>query len=206
MTNTELLHSGLVAGSDNRLRPPWATTSDLLRDYYDYEWGRPVTTESEMFERIALEGFQAGLSWETVLRKREAFREAFCLFDVDRVAAFSHEDVETLLDNPDIIRNRNKILAAINNAQCIQEMRADVEIITFLQRFIPPTWERPKTLKDVATTSPESEAMATALRQRGFKFVGPTTCFALMEATGMINNRIVGAAELLPLPAEMELG
>ncbi|AKK02073.1 DNA-3-methyladenine glycosylase I [Corynebacterium epidermidicanis] len=200
MTTFELTPAGLVLGVDNRLRPQWATTSQLLQDYYDYEWGRPPKTESEMFERIVLEGFQAGLSWEIVLKKRPAFREAFCDFEVDRIASFGEADVAKLLANPDIIRNQNKIRAAINNAQRVQQLRAETDLITFLQNFAPVAWERPTSLEQAKTKSAESAAMARELRRRGFKFVGETTCFALMEATGMIDNRIVGAAALLDVP------
>lgn len=196
----------LILGTDNRLRPAWATTSQLLQDYYDYEWGKPVSTEAEMFERLVLEGFQAGLSWEIVLKKREAFRDAFRHFEVDTVASFGEEDIEKLAQNPDIIRNRNKIRAAVTNARSIQQLRADGDLITFLQQFTPATWERPKSPSEAATTCPESHAMAKALKKRGFTFVGPTTCFALMEATGMIDNRPEGAAPLLPVAENAAVG
>lgn len=206
MTNTDLTQSGLILGNDQRWRPAWATTSDLLRDYYDYEWGRPVTSENEMFERIVLEGFQAGLSWEIILKKRPTFREAFANFDVDTVAAFTQDDIARLLENPAIIRNANKIRAAVNNAQRVQELRSEGGIVAFLQQFAPADFPRPAHLDQVPTKSDESLAMARALKKRGFTFVGPKTCFALMEATGLVNTRICGAGELLSWPPEKELG
>lgn len=186
----------LVTCADGRIRPVWATTSDLLRLYYDEEWGRPLVHENEAFERLTLEGFQAGLSWETVLKKREAFREAFAGFDVDTVADFGEGNIASLMNNPAIIRNRPKIRAAINNAQRTQELREEGGLIAFLASFAPEEWERPVSANAARTKCPESEAMAKALKQRGFSFVGPTTCFALMEATGLINNRILGASDL----------
>ncbi|MEJ5927870.1 DNA-3-methyladenine glycosylase I [Corynebacterium sp. H128] len=195
--NTTLNEHGLVSCTDGRIRPQWAQSSDLLRDYYDNEWGRPIRTENEAFERLVLEGFQAGLSWETILKKRPAFRAAFANFDVDTVAGFNAKDVETLLANPGIIRNRNKICAAVHNAARVQELRDDGGLLAFLASFAPTDWERPTHAETAATVSKESAAMARALKERGFKFVGPTICFALMEATGLINNRVLGASDLL---------
>ncbi|QMV84373.1 DNA-3-methyladenine glycosylase I [Corynebacterium hindlerae] len=194
--NAEINEKGLVTCSDGRIRPRWATASDLMQDYYDYEWGKPLTTEDDAFERLVLEGFQAGLSWETVLKKRAAFREAFANFHVDTVADYNEADIERLLNNPAIIRNRKKICAAITNACCVQELRDDGGLLTFLSSFAPTEWNQPESLTTAQTTSAESIAMSTALKARGFKFVGPTTCFALMEATGMINNRVVGSSDL----------
>lgn len=194
--NEPKTENGLITCPDGRIRPRWATTSDLLQDYYDTEWGRPVSTESQAFERLVLEGFQAGLSWETILKKREAFRQAFAGFEVDKVAAFTEEDVAHLLANPQIIRNEAKIRAAISNARAAQKLREEGGLLNFLTSFAPEEWERPCTFAAAKTTSPESKALAKALKKRGFTFVGPTTCFALMEAIGLINNRVIGASDL----------
>ncbi|QPK79806.1 DNA-3-methyladenine glycosylase I [Corynebacterium lizhenjunii] len=177
--------SGLVRGSDGRLRPAWAATSKMLQDYYDEEWGFPVHDEQGLFERLSLETFQAGLSWSTVLTKRPAFREAFADFDPEQVAQFEDDDVEVLLENEGIIRNRSKICAVINNAQATLELRADVGLDQLIWSFLPE--QQPA---ESQTTCPESKAMAKALKQHGFQFVGPTTCFALMQAIGMINGRV----------------
>lgn len=195
--NYTLEEKGLVNCPDGRIRPVWATTSDLLTTYYDYEWGRPIRTESEAFERLVLEGFQAGLSWETILKKREAFRAAFAGFDVDAVAAFTEQDVERLLKDPSIIRNGLKIRAAIRNAQCTQQLREHGGLVAFLESFTPEFWPQPESLAQANTISEESTAMARALKKLGFTFVGPTTCFALMEAIGLINNRVAGASDLI---------
>ncbi|MEJ5998086.1 DNA-3-methyladenine glycosylase I [Corynebacterium sp. H130] len=194
--NENLINKGLVICEDGRVRPVWATTSDLLRTYYDNEWGRPLMTEREAFERLSLECFQAGLSWETVLKKRDAFRKAFADFDVDTVAEFNDADITRLLENPAIIRNGNKIRATINNAKATQKLREHGGLIAFLASFAPTTWKRPASLATAKTQSEESTAMSKALKKHGFKFVGPTTCFALMEATGLIDNRVVGASDL----------
>ncbi|QTH59733.1 DNA-3-methyladenine glycosylase I [Corynebacterium hindlerae] len=193
---TNNTNKGLITCEDGRIRPAWATTSDLLKSYYDNEWGKPLTSENEAFERLALEGFQAGLSWEIVLKKREALREAFAHFDVDTVAEFDDEDVSRLLVNPAIIRNASKITAVIHNARCVQSLRDEGGLVAFLHSFAPEVWEPPQSVSTAAKTSPESSAMAKELKRRGFEFVGPTTCFALMEATGIVNNRVVGSSDL----------
>ena len=195
--NEKLEEKGLVACEDGRIRPAWAAESELMRNYYDHEWGRPIVTESEAFERLVLEGFQAGLSWAIVLRKRDAFRLAFKDFDVDAVAAFSESDIERCAENPDIIRNRAKIRAAVHNARRVQELRDDGGLLALLASFAPEHWEQPVSSATARTVSAESHQMAAMLMKKGFKFVGPTTCFALMEETGLINNRVVGASDLL---------
>lgn len=194
--NEFLKEKGLVLCADGRIRPVWATSSDLLKNYYDTEWGRPLDAEDEAFERLSLECFQAGLSWETVLKKREAFREAFEGFKVDKVADFGEQDIQRLLANPEIIRNERKIRATVSNASCVQTLRDDGGLLSFLSSFAPASWQRPETATEAQTQCEESIAMSRELKKRGFKFVGPTTCFALMEATGLINNRIVGASDL----------
>lgn len=195
MTRTEHerteLSSGAVRCEDGLVRPPWAATDPLLREYYDTEWGMPVHGEAALYERITLEGFQSGLSWATILRKRPAFRAAFRDFDPDAVAAFDESDVDALLADTGIVRNRRKILAAIGNAQATISLRGEGGLDAFLWSFQPEATPRPRTVEDVPTTSPESVALSKALRRKGFSFVGPTTMFALMEAIGIIDTHLV---------------
>jgi DNA-3-methyladenine glycosylase I len=183
--------SGVVLGEDGLARPAWAATDPLMREYYDTEWGVPVRGEQAVFERISLEGFQAGLSWATILRKRPAFRAAFHDFQVDKVAAFTEEDVERLLQDASIVRNRAKIRAVITNANAAIALRADGGLSDFVWSFQPPVTPVPRHIGEVPTTSEESVALSKALRKRGFAFVGPTTMFALMEAIGMIDTHLV---------------
>lgn len=183
--------NGTVIGDDGLARPPWAASDPLLREYYDTEWGLPVRDEQGLYERISLEAFQAGLSWATILRKRPAFRAAFHTFHPETVAAFTDDDVERLLLDPGIVRNRLKIRAAITNAQATIALRHDGGLVDFVWSFQPATTPMPKTLGEVCTTSPESVALSKALRKRGFVFVGPTTMYALMEAIGMIDTHLV---------------
>ena len=183
--------SGVLLGEDGLARPAWAATDPLMREYYDTEWGVPVRGEQAVFERISLEGFQAGLSWATILRKRPAFRAAFHDFQVDKVAAFTEEDVERLLQDASIVRNRAKIRAVITNANAAIALRADGGLSDFVWSFQPPVTPVPRHIGEVPTTSEESVALSKALRKRGFAFVGPTTMFALMEAIGMIDTHLV---------------
>lgn len=193
--------SDLVVGADGLARPAWAASDALLRDYYDTEWGMPVRTEQGLFERLSLEAFQSGLSWATILRKRPAFRAAFADFDPDAVAAFTDADVDRLLADAGIVRNRRKILATVGNARATVALRGwdgadgagDGDLASFLWSFRPETTPAPTTLAEVPTTSPESVALAKALKKRGFSFVGPTTVFALMEAVGMVDTHLVGS-------------
>lgn len=195
MTRTEderaELSSGAVRCEDGLVRPPWAATDPLLREYYDTEWGLPVHDEAALYERITLEGFQSGLSWATILRKRPAFRAAFRDFDPDAVAAYTESDVDALLADTGIVRNRRKILAAIGNAQATISLRDEGGLDAFLWSFQPSTTPEPRTMEDVPTTSPESVALSKALRRKGFSFVGPTTTFALMEAIGIIDTHLI---------------
>jgi DNA-3-methyladenine glycosylase I len=164
-----------------------------MRDYYDNEWGMPVSGENAHFERLVLEGFQAGLSWATILRKRPAFREVFRHFDVDTVAAFGDREVDAMLADARIIRHRGKIEAAIGNARATQQLRADGGLVNFLWSFKPDRTPEPAEIADVPTTSAESIAMSKALRARGFRFVGPTTMFALMEAIGIVDTHLMSS-------------
>lgn len=182
---------GTIIGSDGLARPPWAAVDPLLQEYYDTEWGMPVRDEQGLYERISLEAFQAGLSWATILRKRPAFRAAFLNFDPDAVAAFTEEDVQRLLLDPGIVRNRLKIRAAITNAQATIALRREGGLVDFVWSFQPSATPQPSTHAEIPTTSPESIALSKALRSKGFAFVGPTTMFALMEAIGMIDTHLV---------------
>lgn len=183
--------SGCIIGDDGLARPAWAATNPLLRDYYDTEWGLPVRDEQGLYERISLEAFQAGLSWATILRKRDAFRAAFADFHPDTVAAFTEDDVERLLQDAGIVRNRLKIRAAITNARATVNLRDDGGLVDFVWSFQPDSTPEPTALADIPTSSPESVALSKALRKRGFAFVGPTTMYALMEAIGMVDTHLL---------------
>lgn len=169
-------------------RPAWAEANDLLRDYYDTEWGFPVTDAAGVYERIVLEGFQSGLSWETILRKRPAFRTAFRGFDPAKVARFTERDVTRLLADAGIVRNRRKIEAAITNARTTVALAAEgVDLGELVWSFRPAD---PRRHAEVAPSrSPESEALSKELKRRGFVFVGPVTMYALMEAIGILEHR-----------------
>ena len=173
-----------------RRRCGWATSAPEYLAYHDDEWGRPLHGESALFERMSLEAFQSGLSWLIILRKRPAFRTAFAGFDVDTVAGFGADDVARLLDDAGIVRNRAKVEATIANARAVRA--AVPEGLDELLWSFAPTGRRrrPRTLGDVPATSAESSAMAKELKRRGFRFVGPTTAYALMQATGMVDDHI----------------
>ena len=183
--------SGAVVCEDGLRRPPWAARDPLLREYYDTEWGMPVHGEAELFERLVLEGFQSGLSWATILRKRPAFREAFAGFDPDAVAAFGEEDVARLMEDARIIRNRRKIDAAVANARATVALRAEGGLAGLIWSYRPERTPEPRTVDEVPSRSPESEALAKELKRRGFTFVGPVTVFALMEAIGVVDTHLV---------------
>ncbi|MCU1529004.1 MAG: DNA-3-methyladenine glycosylase [Frondihabitans sp.] len=183
--------TGAIIGPDGLARPAWAAVDPMLREYYDTEWGMPVRDERGLYERISLEAFQAGLSWATILRKRPAFREAFHDFHPDTVAGYANADIERLLTNTGIVRNRAKILAAIANAKATVELRDDGGLVDFVWAFKPDTTPAPLHFHEIPTQSPESLALSQALRARGFSFVGPTTMFALMEAIGIIDTHLL---------------
>jgi DNA-3-methyladenine glycosylase I len=186
---------GLVVGDDGVTRCAWADVDGAYRAYHDTEWGFPVADDVRLFEKLSLEGFQAGLSWLTILRKREAFREAFAGFQFARVADFGERDVERLLDDAAIVRHRGKIEAVINNAQCALEL---VETQGSLARYVW-SFEPPRRvggldlagLRRLAATS-ESKALAKDLKKRGWRFVGPTTVYAFMQAMGLVNDHLDG--------------
>lgn len=178
---------------DGALRCPWAAgTDELYREYHDTEWGRELHGRDALYERLCLEAFQSGLSWITILRKRDNFRAAFAGFDVGRVARFGDTDIERLMHDASIVRNRAKIEAAIENAQVILDLD-ETDLDTLLWSFAPPP--RPRRLReasDVPAITAESTAMAKELKRRGLRFFGPTTAYALMQATGMVDDHLSG--------------
>ena len=215
------LPEGLVACEDGRIRPTWAATDPLLRDYYDIEWGSPVTSEQGVFERLVLESFQSGLSWSTILKKREAFRRAFASFIPEAVAAFTDQDRERLMQDSGIVRNKRKIDAAIANARAVIALRSalaaeadayrvgrvDGVPLAHLLRprqsyprhlgelvwlYQPSHQPRPANAGEVPAQTEESRALSAELKRRGFVFIGPVTALALMSAIGIVNTDISG--------------
>ena len=192
---TEPDNPDLVVGDDGLARPAWAAADPLLREYYDTEWGMPVRDERGVFERVSLEAFQSGLSWATILRKRPAFRDAFAGFDPDAVAGFGEADVDRLLADARIVRNRAKVLATITNARATVRLRDTVDdgLAGLVWSYWPESTPRPHRFADIPTQSEQSVALAGDLKRRGFRFVGPTTMYALMEAIGIIDTHLVGS-------------
>lgn len=215
------LPEGLVACEDGLVRPSWAATDPLLRGYYDTEWGKPVTSEQGVFERLVLESFQSGLSWSTILKKRQAFRNAFASFIPEAVAAFTDKDRERLMCDAGIVRNRRKIDAAMTNAQAVIALRAALAVEADAHRagrmeeaplahllrpgqsyprhlgelvwlYQPSGQPRPEKAGDVPAQTEESRALSLELKRRGFVFVGPVTALALMSAIGIVNTDILG--------------
>jgi DNA-3-methyladenine glycosylase I len=185
--------TGVVTGADGLARCPWGLSSPEYVAYHDDEWGRTVHGEVALFERVSLEAFQSGLSWITILRKREAFRAAFAGFDPATVAEFGDADVARLLADAGIVRNRLKVAATIANAQAVVALDGGLDQL--LWSFAPdPTRPAPRRTGEVPAVTPESTAMAKALKRNGFRFVGPTTAYALMQATGMVNDHLAGCA------------
>jgi DNA-3-methyladenine glycosylase I len=178
----------LAPGPDEQPRCWWAVSTPEYVAYHDEEWGRPVRDDRALYEKLCLEAFQSGLSWITILRKREGFRAAFANFDLEAVAAFGEQDVARLMADTAIVRNRAKIEAAIANARAA----LDVPLGELLWSFAPEPRPRPRTRADVPATTPESTAMAKELKKRGFRFVGPTTAYALMQACGLVDDHIEG--------------
>lgn len=185
--------TGTVVGSDGKPRCPWGDSPSEYRDYHDREWGRPVADDRRIFEKICLEGFQAGLSWLTILRKREGFRRAFAGFDPERVAAFGPSDVGRLLQDPGIVRHRAKIEAAVTNARAAVTMREqDISLASLVWSYEPARHTAPAATSDIASSTPESKALSAELRRRGFRFVGPTTVYASMQSLGVVNDHLTG--------------
>ena len=193
----DIPEDGLVHDEDGRARCFWGGSSELYRAHHDDEWGRPVTDDTRLFEKACLEGFQSGLSWLTILKKRENFRAAFAGFDIDRVAGFDGGDVERLLGDAGIVRHRGKIEAAINNARRAREVRDEFgSLAAFVWAHEPPPGERPDEptieWQLANTTTPASTRLSKALKERGWRFVGPTTMHALMQAMGVVNDHVPG--------------
>jgi DNA-3-methyladenine glycosylase I len=187
---------GPVVGEDGVARCPWGGGPGVMRDYHDSEWGNRVRGESAYLERLTLEAFQSGLSWSTILNKREAFREVFHGFDPEAIAAFDEDDEARLMQDVRIVRNRAKISAAVVNARATVALREapdlDGGLEALVLSFAPEVPPAPKTTEEMQTTSPESKALSKELKKRGFAFVGPTTMFALMEAIGVFDPHLVG--------------
>jgi DNA-3-methyladenine glycosylase I len=195
----------LVDGPDGRPRCSWATSTPDYLDYHDNEWGRPVLDDRGVYERLCLEAFQSGLSWLTILRKRENFRASFADFDFGVVAGFTERDVERLLGDAGIVRNRAKIEATIANAKAASEMAAEGESLAKLMwSFAPEHSAVPTSFEDAASTTPESKAFAKELKGRGFRFIGPTTAYAAMQACGVVNDHFAGCAVREAVEAERE--
>ncbi|MFQ5517192.1 MAG: DNA-3-methyladenine glycosylase I [Acidimicrobiia bacterium] len=190
------MEPGLIAGDDGRLRCWWSSGADYAA-YHDHEWGLPSADEGRLFEKLSLEGFQAGLSWLTILRKRENFRRAFADFDIDQVASFGKVDVARLLADAGIVRHRGKIEATINNATRALALRTEFgSLAAYVWRWEPKPADRPRRItRNVLmelTESPQSIAMSKDLKKRGWRFVGPTTVYSFMQAMGLVNDHITG--------------
>jgi DNA-3-methyladenine glycosylase I len=179
----------LATGPDGLARCWWGASTPEYVEYHDREWGRPIRDDDRLYERLCLEGFQSGLSWLTILRKREAFRAAFAGFRIAEVARFGEDDVERLLGDAGIVRHRGKIVAAIENARRAAELGSFAELVW---SFRPPERPAPRSRADLPATTPESVALARELKRRGFRFVGPTTVYALMQAAGLVNDHLEG--------------
>jgi len=187
-----------TTGDDGIPRCPWVGDDAEYRRYHDEEWGTPLHGDRALFEKMSLEGFQAGLSWITILRKRPAFRAAFDDFAPEAVAGYGEADVERLMADAGIVRNRAKIEAAIGNARLVCEM-AEGELDALMWSFAPAaSGPRPVSMTELPAVTPESEAMSKALRRRGFRFVGPTTMYALMQSAGMVDDHLAGCWRALP--------
>lgn len=208
MTNER---AGLFADTGGTWRCRWCQATQVYQDYHDGEWGFPVTDDRRLFEKLCLEGFQAGLSWLTILNKREAFRRGFANFDAEKVARFDASDVERLVADAGIVRHRGKIESAINNAKRVLELRKECgSLAAYAWGFEPDASSRPKRITYEAlrsmTTSPESIAMSKDLKKRGWSFVGPTTVYAFMQAMGLVNDHVEDChARELALKARVKL-
>jgi DNA-3-methyladenine glycosylase I len=190
---------GRAPGPDGRPRGWWGVATPDYVAYHDEEWGRPVRDEDAVYERLVLEGFQSGLSWLTILRKREAFRLAFAGFRVDAVAAFGPADVERLLGDASIVRHRGKIEAAIANARAAAELHAEGgSLAELLWGHAPTPRPAPRTPEEIPARTPESAALSRELKRRGFRFVGPTTLYAAMQACGVVDDHLAGCVARRP--------
>ena len=185
--------SDLVTGDDGKARCRWGSTDERYRDYHDTEWGRPVTDERGLFEFLSLEGMQSGLSWALILRKRDEIRAALADFEPDAVAAFTSKDVEALLHDPRVIRNRRKLEAIVQNAGATVALREETSLPAVVWSFRPPPRRRPpRGYADLPPVTDESKQLAKELKRHGFAFVGPTTVYSTMQAAGLVNDHLAG--------------
>jgi DNA-3-methyladenine glycosylase I len=182
----------LVVGEDGNPRCRWGSTDEAYRAYHDTEWGRPVGDERSLYEKLCLECLQSGLSWALILRKRDGIRAAFTDFDPDRVARFGAREVENLLGDARVIRNRKKIEAIVRNAQATVDARAEMPLPKLIWNFRPPTRKAPRSYEQVPSLTEESKQLAKELKRRGFVFVGPTTVYSTMQAVGVVNDHLEG--------------
>lgn len=183
---------GLQTDAEGIVRCWWCGTHEDYRNYHDHEWGRRVSDDVRLYEKLVLEGFQCGLSWLTVLRKRATFREVFAGFDFQQIARFEQADVDRLMQNPGIIRHRGKIESAINNATRAQELVDEYgSLVEYFERFRPDYHPPLESAADIVSQTSESAAMSKDLRKRGWSFVGPTTCYAFMQSVGLVNDHFV---------------
>lgn len=189
------MSDGLVQGDDGKVRCWWCGSHDDYQNYHDQEWGRAVHDDRRLFEKICLEGFQSGLSWLTILRKRENFRAAFCDFDFVEVSKFGPPEVERLLQDAGIVRHRRKIESTINNAgRAVELVKEFGGLSDFFWRYVPPEQERPQkvTKSSIPGKTPTSTRLSKDLKKRGWSFVGPTTAYAFMQAMGLVNDHLEG--------------
>lgn len=191
--------SGVVAGPDGGLRCPWGLSTEDYIAYHDTEWGRPVHGDDALYERLCLEAFQSGLSWLTILRRREGFRAAFEGFEIARVARFGEQDVERLLGDEGIIRNRAKIEATLANAKTLAGW-GEGELDALIWSHAPAPGPVPRSTTEIPAVTPESTALAKALKKAGIRFVGPTTAYALMQACGLVNDHLAHCVARTPSP------
>ena len=183
----------LIKGSDGISRCWWCGDDAQYIRYHDQEWGQPVDDDQRLFEKVCLEGFQAGLSWITILRKRESFRTAFCDFDIERVAKFGGRDVNRLLKNAEIVRHRGKIESTINNAKLAIDLTSEFgSLADYFWQFEPKKQLAVRSKSDIPAKTEQSTALSKDLKRRGWSFVGPTTCYAFMQAMGMVNDHAIG--------------
>ena len=183
----------MSTASDEKQRCRWAGSESIYVDYHDREWGRPVTSDTRLFEKVCLEGFQSGLSWLTILKKRENFRKAFARFEIDSVAAMDEADIERLVLDAGIIRHRGKITSTINNAKRAQELQREFgSLAAYFWSFEPKNSISPSAMGEIQAHTEVSKALSKDLRKRGWSFVGPTTVYAFMQAMGMVNDHVQG--------------
>jgi DNA-3-methyladenine glycosylase I len=199
-----MVDKGLIRGDDGVVRCFWGGSTPEYQDYHDTEWGWPVADDRRLFEKLCLEGFQSGLSWLTILRKRDAFRRAFAGFDFEQIAGYGDRDVKRLLADASIVRHRGKIEATINNARrAVELVGTEGSLAAYVWRFEPEPGARPKRLTWAAlsklTDTPEARALAKDLKRRGWRFVGPTTVYAFMQAMGLVNDHLEGCEMREPI-------